>query len=45
MLRAICTAIAIALLTGCMSLHQVPPGYDADTTPGHDGEQWIGGTP
>lgn len=34
---------AIAVLTSCVST--VPPGYDADTTPDHDGESWIGGQP
>ncbi|MFH0907184.1 MAG: hypothetical protein V1929_00275 [bacterium] len=34
-LAALCFVFA-----GCAT---VPPGYDADTTPGHNGEQWIGG--
>ncbi len=28
------------MLSGCST---VPPGYDADTTPDHDGEEWVGG--
>lgn len=37
-------ALAVAgllLLFGCATT--IPDGYDADTTPGHNGEAWIGG--
>jgi len=38
--------IALALLafcSGCLTTPSVPNGYDADTTPGHNGEAWVGG--
>jgi hypothetical protein len=34
----------ILLFSGCASPRlRCPPGYDADTTPGRDGSEWIGG--
>lgn len=33
-------AVAAACAFGCAS---VPHGYDADLTPGHNGETWVGG--
>lgn len=35
-------AAAVALAYGCAS---VPRGYDADLTPTHNGEAWVGGAP
>ena len=40
-MRAILLFLALAL-AACTT---IPPGYDTDTTPGHDGEEWIGGAP
>lgn len=31
--------VVLCLLFGCVA----PAGYDADTTPGHDGEEYVGG--
>lgn len=40
-------ALVLAPVAGCQAPggNQVPPGYDADTTPDHNGELWIGGAP
>jgi hypothetical protein len=38
---ALCALFAAALASSCASIAKSPPGYDADTTPGHDGEAWI----
>lgn len=35
-----CALCAALLLNSCAS---VPSGYDADTTPDRDGEEWVGG--
>ena len=40
MLRAIMILILSAALAGCAT---TPRGYDSDTTPDHDGEEWVGG--
>lgn len=33
---------SLALVFGCQTIG-TPPGYEADTTPGHNGEAWVGG--
>ena len=46
MMRLILLAVVAAVLSaGCSSTggdrpDAIPPGYDADTTPGTDGETW-----
>lgn len=34
-------AFVACLMNGCQT--RIPSGYDADTTPDHDGEEWVGG--
>lgn len=34
---------ALFMAAGCTTVGGVPPGYDADTTPGRDGGDWVGG--
>ena len=40
-MRFIAVIVAAVLLAGC----KVPEGYNWDTTPDHDGEEYIGGAP
>jgi hypothetical protein len=37
------TVYCLLLLTIFIGCASTPAGYDADTTPDHNGEQWIGG--
>ena len=41
-MKLLAVVLAALLLAGCSS---VPEGYDWDTTPDHDGEEYIGGAP
>lgn len=46
LLLATCAALS-GVIVGCASSParppQAPAGYEADTTPGRDGSEWIGG--
>ena len=45
-LLAIGSSLVIGFLlifSGCSTAPSVPNGYDADTTPSHNGEAWVGG--
>ncbi len=35
--------LSVALFLGACASPHAPRGYDADTTPGRDGSEWIGG--
>lgn len=39
---ALAVAGILLFLFGCQTIG-TPPGYEADTTPGHNGEAWVGG--
>ena len=41
-MRIIWAMLVCVLLAGCAS---IPEGYDWDTTPDHDGEEYVGGAP
>ncbi len=40
-LSVIIMALLLSISSGCALL--TPEGYDSDTTPAHDGENWRGG--
>jgi hypothetical protein len=45
-LCAFCVGMVVIFLLGLslQGCRSIPEGYDRDTTPGHDGADWIGGT-